>query len=122
MITLSLLHPIHLLPVQSWTFDSKIIGIGRARDNDIVLYSAFVSAYHAELHRQSWGWEVVSMSSDGIYANNQAVSRCQARNSMILRLSSWGPRLQIQLSPAASSQAPYLSPQKRSLGETTKAS
>ncbi|MBW4640095.1 MAG: hypothetical protein KME05_18075 [Gloeocapsa sp. UFS-A4-WI-NPMV-4B04] len=40
MITVSLLHPLQPTPVQSWIFaNQSIIRIGRAPDNQVVLYS-----------------------------------------------------------------------------------
>ena len=68
MITLTLLHPVKSSPVQSWAFESDtVVRIGRATDNQVVLFSAVVSRHHVELRYtkpdrvMSGGWELVSL-------------------------------------------------------------
>ena len=44
--------PLQSTPLQSWKFaDESIIRIGRALDNQFVLYSAVVSRHHVEVRR-----------------------------------------------------------------------
>ena len=52
MITLTLLHPLQPVAVQSWTFnDEQSITIGRATNNEVVLYSAVVSRHHVKIEK-----------------------------------------------------------------------
>lgn len=98
MITLTLLHPVQLTPVQHWTFDdSAIVRIGRSTDNQVVLYSAVVSRYHAELRRVNSAWEIVSLGANGTYLDGKRITQVSVRDGMIVRLARSGPNLQIHL-------------------------
>ena len=71
-IVLNLLNSI---PVQSWTFISEdVVRIGRATDNNAILYSAVVSRHHAELRwSEADGWMLVNLSPNGTYINGEAI-------------------------------------------------
>ncbi len=98
MITLNLLHPVELKPVQTWRFDKEtVIRIGRSTDNEVVLYSSVVSRYHAELHRQALHWEVVNLGANGTFIDGKPTDRQRVLDGMIIRLAGTGPRLQILL-------------------------
>jgi pSer/pThr/pTyr-binding forkhead associated (FHA) protein len=99
VITVSLLHPTQAVPTQSWTFDAEsTVRIGRATDNDVVLYSAVVSRHHVELRQNKSGWRVVNISSNGTYGSDgQPLSKVVATDGMVFRLATSGPRIQINL-------------------------
>ncbi len=99
MITVSLLHPTQAVPTQSWTFTNEAtVRIGRATDNDVVLYSAVVSRYHVELRNSSAGWRVVNISTNGTYGTDgQPLSKVAVTSGMIFRLATSGPRMQVNL-------------------------
>jgi pSer/pThr/pTyr-binding forkhead associated (FHA) protein len=100
VITLSLLHPLHKTPVQSWPFDQEsLIRIGRSTDNNVVLYSAVVSRHHVEIHRTASGWSVKSIGTNGTYVEGRRISEMPAQDGMIIRLARSGPNIQINLSP-----------------------
>lgn len=95
-IVLNLLNSI---PVQSWKFTSQdLIRIGRATDNNAVLFSAVVSRYHAELRwSESNGWEIVNISSNGTYLDSEPIKTLAVIDGMIIRLATSGPKIQISL-------------------------
>lgn len=96
MITLSLLHPLHKTPVQSWTFDQEpVIRIGRSADNNVVLYSAVVSRHHVEIHRTENGWEIQSLGTNGTYLDGHRITQTPVANGIIIRLARSGPNIQI---------------------------
>ena len=98
MITLTLLHPVQHSPIQSWTFaDKSAIQIGRATDNQIVLYSAVVSRHHVELRQVNGGWEVVNLGTNGTYVDDQSISQVPVVDGLVIRLARSGPQLQIRL-------------------------
>ena len=98
VITLSLLHPIQAIPVQSWSFDNEsTIRVGRAMDNHVILYSAVVSRHHAELRRSGSDWEVVNVGTNGIYFEGKKINKIKAKDGMILRLAYSGPKIQIRI-------------------------
>lgn len=100
MITLILLHPLHSTPVQSWTFENEsVIRVGRATDNDVVLYSAVVSRHHAELRQAKQSWEVISLGANGTYLDEQLISEESVPifDGSIVRLAKSGPKIQIRL-------------------------
>lgn len=98
MITLTLLHPSQSTPVQSWTFASEpVIRIGRAKNNDVVLYSAVVSRNHVELWNNGGDWEIINFGANGTYVDNEPITQRQVVDGMIFRLGSSGPKIQILL-------------------------
>lgn len=103
MITLTLLHPLQSVAVQSWEFkDEPSIKIGRATDNEVVLYSAVVSRHHVEIRQSGTGsWEVVNIGSNGTYIDGERIERMTAVDGMIVRLAKSGPKilLKIESSP-----------------------
>ena len=102
MITLTLLHPVKSSPVQSWAFESDtVVRIGRAADNQVVLFSAVVSRHHVELRYTepdrmvSGGWELVSLGANGTYIDAQRVIRSPLTDGMVFRLARSGPNIQV---------------------------
>lgn len=99
MITLSLLHPLHKTPVQSWSFDQEsVIRIGRSTDNNVVLYSAVVSRHHVEIHRTDVGWEVKSIGTNGTYLDGRRITEVPVEDGIVIRLARSGPNIQIHMS------------------------
>lgn len=99
MITLSLLHPLHKTPVQSWSFDQEsVIRIGRSTDNNVVLYSAVVSRHHVEIHRTDSGWEVKSIGTNGTYLDGRRITEVSVEDGIVIRLARSGPNIQIHMS------------------------
>ena len=99
MITLTLLHPLQSVAVQSWTFkDEPSIKIGRATNNEVVLYSAVVSRHHVEIRKSgSQEWEVVNLGSNGTYIDGQRIEQAKALDGMIVRLAKSGPKILLKI-------------------------
>ena len=113
MITLTLLHPLQPVPIQSWTFrDEPSIKIGRATNNEVVLYSAVVSRHHVEIRKSGeHEWEVVNVGSNGTYIDGKRVEQTKAVDGMIFRLASSGPKISIKI------EAESVGDQSNSAGE-----
>lgn len=98
MITLTLLHPLQSVPVQSWPFENQsLIRIGRSTDNEVILYSAVVSRHHVELRRNGAEWEIVSLGANGTYIEGKRITQMPVVDGMIIRLASSGPKIQIHI-------------------------
>ena len=98
MITLTLLHPIKSIPVQKWEFQTNsVIRVGRANDNDVVLYSAVVSRYHVQIKPLENNWCLASLGSNGTFINGQKIKKIILKNGMVIRLASSGPKILINL-------------------------
>ncbi len=96
MISLALLHPTQLVPVQNWSWEAKsLIRIGRAGDNDVIVYSAIVSRYHAELWEDRSGWMIVNFGVNGTYVDDRPIIQRSVVNEMIIRFGSSGPKMKI---------------------------
>ncbi len=103
VITLTLLHPIQSIPVQSWSFKSEpAIRIGRSNNNEVVLYSAVVSRHHVEIRREESQWQVINLGANGTYINGERVNKALAVDGMIIRLASSGPKILINLNSETS--------------------
>jgi len=99
VITLTLLHPLQSVAVQSWKFgEEPSIKIGRATDNEVVLYSAVVSRHHVEIRRSgAEEWEVVNVGSNGTYIDGERVEQTKALDGMVVRLAKSGPKILIEI-------------------------
>ena len=114
MITLTLLHPLQSVAVQSWEFkDEPIIRIGRATDNEVVLYSAVVSRHHVEIRKSGIdGWEVVNVGSNGTYIDGERVEKTTALNGMIVRLAKSGPKILLKIESSSNQDSSGVSRQE----------
>lgn len=98
MITLTLLHPLQSVPVQSWTFEPEsVIRIGRSTDNEVILYSAVVSRHHVEIRHNGSVWEIVSLGANGTYIDGKRITQMPVVDGMVIRLASSGPKIQIRI-------------------------
>ncbi|MEN9568314.1 MAG: hypothetical protein RLZZ69_3510 [Cyanobacteriota bacterium] len=115
MITLTLLHPLQSIAVQSWEFkDEPIIKIGRATDNEVVLYSAVVSRHHVEIRKSGIDdWEVVNIGSNGTYIDGERVEKTAALDGMIVRLAKSGPKILLKIESSSNQDSAGGSRQER---------
>lgn len=98
MITLTLLHPLQPVPVQSWTFKQEPqIRIGRSTNNEVVLYSAVVSRHHVEIRKTGENWEVINVGANGTYIDGKRIKQTLAVDGMVMRLASSGPKILIKI-------------------------
>lgn len=105
MITLTLLHPIKSIPLQKWDFPSNsVIRVGRAVDNDVVLYSAVVSRYHIKIQAVGNKWALISVGSNGTFINGRKINKVLVKDGMVIRLASSGPKIKITLQEVESSE------------------
>ena len=106
MITLTLLHPVQSTPVQSWSFEhNPVVRIGRAVDNEVVLYSAVVSRYHVEIRFNGSFWEVVNLGTNGTYLDGKKVHQAKLSSGSIMRLARSGPNIQIDVQTTGTEDA-----------------
>jgi pSer/pThr/pTyr-binding forkhead associated (FHA) protein len=105
VITLTLLHPLQSVAVQSWTFDNEpSIKIGRATNNEVILYSAVVSRNHVEIKKSGLEWEVVNLGANGTYIDGKRVEQTKAVDGMIIRLATSGPKILIKIASESASK------------------
>jgi pSer/pThr/pTyr-binding forkhead associated (FHA) protein len=98
VITLTLLHPLQPVAVQSWTFKTESkIRIGRSTNNEVVLYSAVVSRHHVEIRNTGQEWEVVNLGANGTYIDGKRITNAMIADGTIVRLASSGPKIQIKI-------------------------
>ncbi|WP_449421010.1 FHA domain-containing protein [Phormidium nigroviride] len=101
MITLTLLHPTQSVPVQSWSFESEsVVRIGRATDNDVIIYSAVVSRHHVELWKNPSGWEIINFGANGTYVDDRAIAQVPLVDGMMIRLGNSGPKIRVRMEVA----------------------
>lgn len=115
MITLTLLHPLKSVAVQKWNFNpNSVIRIGRANDNDVVLYSAVVSRHHLEIRPRGQDWALINLGSNGTFINGKKINKVLVKNGMVIRLASSGPKIKITLNDTEdSTTAEQTQPSKR---------
>lgn len=98
MITLTLLHPTQSVSVQTWSFESEtVVRIGRATDNDVIIYSAVVSRHHVELWNNPSGWEIINFGANGTFVDDKPITQIPIVDGMIIRLGNSGPKIQLQM-------------------------
>jgi pSer/pThr/pTyr-binding forkhead associated (FHA) protein len=98
VITLTLLHPIQSVPVQSWCFESEsVVRIGRSNDNDVIIYSAVVSRHHVELWNNPSGWEIINFGANGTYVDDKSIAQVTVADGMTIRLGNSGPKIRLRV-------------------------
>jgi serine/threonine-protein kinase len=98
VITLALLHPSKPESLRCWTFEDKtLIRIGRATDNDIILFSAVVSRYHIQVQKQEDVWELENLGANGTFFNGKPIRKTVVSDRMVFSLAGSGPKIQIFL-------------------------
>lgn len=98
VITLTLLHPLKSIAVQKWNFElNSVIRIGRASDNEVVLYSAVVSRHHLEIRPRGNDWALINLGSNGTFINGKKINKVLVKDGMVIRLASSGPKIKITL-------------------------
>jgi len=98
VITLTLLHPLQSVPVQSWCFESEpVVRIGRSNDNDVIIYSAVVSRHHVELWNHANGWEIINFGANGTYVDDRPIAQVSVVDGMTIRLGNSGPKIKIRV-------------------------
>lgn len=114
MITLTLLHPLQPVPVQSWTFKHEPkISIGRSTSNEVVLYSAVVSRHHVEIRKMADEWELVNLGANGTYVDGKRITKTLVVDGMVMRLASSGPKILIKIESASEQEDTTNDDQKR---------
>lgn len=99
-----LLHPQNSTPMQSWKFNDKsLIRIGRATDNEVVLYSSVVSRLHVELRESNGNWEIINKGANGTYVDEQRISQVPVVDGVVMRIAPSGPKIQIRFGDAVTS-------------------
>src|SRR5262249_60970263 len=64
---------------------TRVLRIGRAADNEVVVSDLSVSRYHAELRRSPRGYEIVDLNShNGTYVNGQRVTSAPVTQADLL--------------------------------------
>lgn len=118
MITLTLLHPIQSVPVQSWCFESEsVVRIGRSNDNDVIIYSAVVSRHHVELWNNPSGWEIINFGANGTYVDDKSIAQVAVADGMTIRLGNSGPKIRLRMGVTNLEPSRATKPPKRSPGE-----
>lgn len=103
-VTLTLLHPSNLFPIQNWRFEKALnIWIGRSGNNHVVLHSCVVSRHHVELRKIDDQWILNSFGSNGTYVNGKKMSQVCLEDGAIVQLGRTGPAIQINLTVAKAS-------------------
>jgi pSer/pThr/pTyr-binding forkhead associated (FHA) protein len=115
VITLTLLHPIQSVPVQSWCFESEpVVRIGRSNDNDVIIYSAVVSRHHVELWNHANGWEIINFGANGTYVDDRPIAQVSVVDGMTIRLGNSGPKIRIRVG-ATNQPGKIIKPPQREL-------
>lgn len=118
MITLTLLHPIQSVPVQSWCFESEsVVRIGRSNDNDVIIYSAVVSRHHVELWNNPSGWEIINFGANGTYVDDKSIAQVAVADGMTIRLGNSGPKIRLRVGITNLEPSRVTKPPKRSLAD-----
>lgn len=121
MITLTLLHPLKSVAVQKWNFEpNSVIRIGRANDNDVVLYSAVVSRHHLEIRPRGNDWALINLGSNGTFINGKKINKVLVKDGMVIRLASSGPKIRITLGQGGESNTVQSSQQPKRQTLTSK--
>lgn len=113
MLIVTLLHPQDLTPLRQWRFEQeKVVRIGRAPGNQIILNDPVVSRFHLEMHQveppansgsaQPPDWELINFSVNGTFLEGQAIAQTKVAQEILVQLAKGGPLLRLQVQPTRS--------------------
>jgi serine/threonine protein kinase, bacterial len=118
MLIVTLLHPQDRTPVRQWRFEQeKIVRIGRAPGNQVIINDPVVSRFHLELHQMDSpaapdqsspvpSWDLINFSVNGTFLDGQAIAQTRVTQTTLVQLAKGGPLLQFQaLSPVTKETA-----------------
>jgi len=101
VVILTLIDASHQTPLRQWRFTQvRVIKVGRAPDNQVVLDDGLVSRYHLELRQiggASESWQFVNQGKNGTLLNGVLVAQGLITAAALLQLSPSGPVLQVQV-------------------------
>ena len=121
VITLTLLHPMQSIPVQSWNFEHEsVVRIGRSTDNHVILYSAVVSRHHVEIRQAETGWEIVNLGANGTYLEGRRITKVPVEDGVIIRLARSGPNVQVHLGVKGGDPAAATPLGEKTVGQRTR--
>lgn len=118
MVILTLLHPQTQTPLKQWRFEAeRVIRVGRAPDNQVVVSAPIVSRYHLELRRVESPlpstqsafdshWHLINHSTNGTFLGGQSITQLPLPETALLQLAPGGPILAVQITGAATTSHP----------------
>ncbi len=92
--TLHLLDPADGRLLQSWSFSSVRITIGRGDAESLTLADPYVSRLHAEIVSDSEGWILHSRGRNGVFINGRRIEESRLNPGTTFRLGPAGPLFQ----------------------------
>lgn len=92
--TLHLLDPADGRLLQSWSFSSPRITIGRGDAESLTLADPYVSRLHAELVNDSEGWILHSRGRNGVFIDGRRIKESRLNPGSTFRLGPAGPLFQ----------------------------
>lgn len=109
VVTLTLLRPHNPGDeLQQWRFNSDVIRIGRAPDNDVAINDNRVSRHHVELRRidnatsksgrlLASAWRLINQGTNGTFVDGVLVAQAWLSQGSLIQLAQGGPQLKINI-------------------------
>ncbi|QDV30047.1 FHA domain protein [Planctopirus ephydatiae] len=91
--------------LQTWSFESPRITIGRDPQQDVSLSDPYVSRTHAELVRAGSVWQLFSRGRNGILVNGKSITEIRLEPGMTFRLGANGPQFRFDQAQEVTAQA-----------------
>lgn len=92
--TLHLIDPADGRLLQSWSFASPRITIGRGELENITLSDPYVSRLHAEILSDPLGWVLHSRGRNGVFVDGRRIEQTRLTQGSVFRLGPAGPMFQ----------------------------
>lgn len=90
-VVIHLVDPSDGRSLQSWSFATPVITIGRDDASSIVLTDPYVSRTHVELKRGAGGWRLTSKGRNGVLIDGRSVEEQVINSGVRFRLGTTGP-------------------------------
>lgn len=91
--------------LQTWSFGSARISIGRDAQQDISLSDPYVSRLHAELVQAGGAWQLFSRGRNGVIVHGKAIDEIRLEAGMTFRLGANGPLFRFDQTEQVTGQA-----------------
>lgn len=103
MLKISLAYPDTMTSAVTWRFATdSTIHIGRAPDNDVVLFSSLVSRHHLEISHDGQQWKILNLGKNGAFViDGQLFDDNKFNDNLTIQLARRGSRLLINVNESS---------------------
>lgn len=104
-VSFHLIDPTDGRSLQTWSFTTPRITIGRGETESIALADPYVSRVHAEILWNGEAWQLFARGRNGVIVDGKSVAEYPLTHGAVFRLGGSGPSFRFDVAPVQHGQA-----------------